>query len=156
MICLMSDKCLGINMVQFQWHAPQRLHSRTTYNFLNQCSYLIFTWIQLNFAQIVCELMFERCFHTLFPPIIGTRQQCLLVLIFLAAELDIDSDKASTLPAYVIHTRHRLRAIKTVWTVHLSEKQKVASYNSRIAKDRKSQWYAYKVNLVCITHYVIG
>ena len=28
--------------------------------------------------------------------------------------------------------------------------------SSRIAKDRKSQWYAYKVNLVCITHYVIG
>ena len=43
------------------------------------------------------------------------------------SEIDSDQDEASTLPAYVIHTRHRLRAIKTVWTVHLSGKQKVAS-----------------------------
>ena len=30
------------------------------------------------------------------------------------SEIDSDQDEASTLPAYVIHTRHRLRAIKTV------------------------------------------
>ena len=39
--------------------------------------------------------------------------------------IDSDQDEASALPAYVIHTRHRLRVIKTVWTVHLSGKQKV-------------------------------
>ena len=43
------------------------------------------------------------------------------------SEIDSDQDEASALPAYVIHTRHRLRVIKTVWTVHLSGKQKVAS-----------------------------
>ena len=41
------------------------------------------------------------------------------------SEIDSDQDEASALPAYVIHTRHRLRVIKTVWTVHLSGKQKV-------------------------------
>ena len=30
------------------------------------------------------------------------------------SEIDSDQDEASTLPAYVIHTKHRLRAIKTV------------------------------------------
>ena len=40
------------------------------------------------------------------------------------SEIDSDQDEASALPAYVIHTRHRLRVIKTVWTVHLSGKAK--------------------------------
>ena len=57
-------------MSYVKFRVSQKWHSRTTYNSLIQCSYLIFTYIQHNFPKIACELMFGRCFQTLFPPLL--------------------------------------------------------------------------------------
>ena len=43
--------------------------------------------------------MFERCFHTLFPP---TRQQCLLVLIWLATSTALTETKSKYIQPTVI------------------------------------------------------